>query len=197
MWIAVYPQTVPNKCSIYSCLRREKTTIPSCLGILFTHSTAFDLLMNGPIQEIELVVSLNMDSTWFKEFSMWSNTTSQPFPNLAPGPDSLPKDTRSERMTSVPLQPRSEVTGSLSPSVLAPPPPTPFNCSVSQRSWQASCWRKTRRLKQATAVIVGSSSRPNRGIRQRKESLGVLMQPPHLRGKRDARDSTSVGPTAN
>lgn len=60
---------------------------------------------------------------------------------------------------------------------VSPRLPKPFNYSMSQTSWQALCCRKTRCLKLATAVIVGSSSKPNRGIRQCKESPGVLIQP--------------------
>lgn len=101
----------------------------------------------------------------FQHFPVWPQS---------PHPHSPPEDARREGMTSACCSP-----GLRSPPCCLCQSPLLklFNCFVSQRSWQALCRRKTRCLKLAAVVIVGSSSKPNRGIRQCKESPGVLTQP--------------------
>lgn len=95
--------------------------------------------------------------------------------------------TKREGMTSALLQSESEVTTTPSLSAL-----TSLNTlkalSVKKRSWQAPRCRKIRCFKQATVVIVGSSSKPNRSIREPGDPYAI----PYLRGRHDARDSRSV-----
>lgn len=101
------------------------------------------------------------------------NTTISQFGHSPP-----PKDTRREGMTS------ARVWGHHHAVSISSRLPKPFNCSVSQTSWQALCSRKTRCLKLAAMVIVGSShsSKPNRVTRQCKEKArGSLYNPTFVR----------------
>lgn len=103
--------------------------------------------------------------------TMVYTVTFHPSPSLATVPQPLPQERAWHQHAA------AWVWGHQYAASVSPRLPKPYNCSLSQTSWQALCCRKTRCLKQATAVIVGSCSKTNSGIRQYKESPGVLMQP--------------------
>lgn len=109
-------------------------------------------------------VYFNMISTLFQDYTTWHHYI-QPFPSLATVPCLLSPQRHKERGHDISmLQPGSEVTSTQVPVSLRLP--KPFNCAVSQTSWQALCSRKTRCLELGAVVIVGSSSsKPNTVIR--------------------------------